>query len=64
MELLIDNEIEQLIEKALAEDIGKGDATTEAIIPNYSLSRALLTAREDIVLSGINLASAVFKKLD
>ncbi|MGC8743221.1 MAG: carboxylating nicotinate-nucleotide diphosphorylase [Verrucomicrobiia bacterium] len=64
MELLIDDQIDKLIEAALAEDIGKGDATTEATIPNYSVSKALLNAREEIVLSGLDLASAVFKKID
>lgn len=64
MELVIDSAIEKLIETALEEDVGRGDATTEATVPNYAFSKALLNAREDIVLSGINLACAVFKKLD
>ncbi len=64
MELEIDSVINKLIETALQEDIGSGDVTTEAIVPNSSMSNAFLNAREDLVLCGLNIAQAVFKKLD
>ena len=64
MELEIDSVINKLIETALQEDIGSGDATTEATVPNSSMSNAFLNAREDLVLCGLNIAQAVFKILD
>lgn len=49
---------------ALAEDIGSGDATTLAIV-NESLSiRALMIAREELVICGLNVAREVFSRVD
>ncbi len=64
MELEIDSAINRLIETALEEDIGSGDVTTEATVPNFSMSKAFLNAREDLVLCGLNIAKTIFKKLD
>ncbi len=64
MELQIDSLINKLIETALQEDIGSGDVTTEATVPNSSMSKAFVNAREDLVLCGLNIVQAIFKKLD
>ena len=52
------------VTNALAEDIGSGDATTNALFSTDHKSEARIIAREDIVLCGIALALAVFRQLD
>ena len=57
-------EIDRIIQNALQEDIGLGDVTTLATIEPGTLSRAELVAKEDFVLSGIDVAGRVFALLD
>ncbi|MBN1881825.1 MAG: carboxylating nicotinate-nucleotide diphosphorylase [Deltaproteobacteria bacterium] len=52
-----------LIELALMEDMSGGDITTRATITDDHGSRAVVTAKEDIVLAGIEVFKAVFKQL-
>jgi nicotinate-nucleotide pyrophosphorylase (carboxylating) len=56
--------LDSLIEMALQEDIPKGDITSESIIPQESISRAIILAKEDGILAGIRVAERVFKKID
>ena len=49
-----------LIEAALKEDVGPGDATTEALIPPESQSVASMRSRQEGVACGLELARAVF----
>jgi len=56
--------IRKLIEQALAEDIGPGDVTSGAVIPEDSSSTAEIIAKEDLVLAGIPFAREVFRTLD
>lgn len=60
----IDKTIQDLIERALAEDIGPGDVTTEATVPGESISKAEMLAKQDLVLAGIDVGRAVFHSLD
>lgn len=53
-----------LIEAALKEDIPKGDITSESIIPANSESEAIILAKEEGVLAGIDVAERVFHKID
>jgi len=57
-------ELNETIDRALAEDIASGDPTTAALIPSHLEGTALLTAREPGVLAGIDVALAVFGRLD
>jgi len=52
------------VRKALEEDIRKGDVTTNSIIPKNSKGKAVIVAKEDGVLAGIDVACEVFKVLD
>ena len=61
---LSDEYIRLHVANALAEDIGSGDVTTNALISADHQSEARIIAREDIVLCGISLALAVFQELD
>ena len=56
--------IEKLIEEALAEDIGPGDITSEAVIPEEASATAEIIAKQDLVLAGVLIAREVFRKLD
>ncbi|MDB6131023.1 MAG: nicotinate-nucleotide pyrophosphorylase [Verrucomicrobiales bacterium] len=56
--------LERLVNDALEEDIGTGDATTLALIPDDSQASALFVPRESIVLAGSDLVEWVFHKLD
>ena len=51
------------IERAFAEDLGKGDATAD-LLPADALAEATLTCREDAVIAGIPWFDACFRKLD
>jgi nicotinate-nucleotide pyrophosphorylase (carboxylating) len=60
----MDYSLKELIEKALAEDLGPGDVTSEATIPAGSTSTAAILAKQDLILAGIDIATEVFRHLD
>jgi nicotinate-nucleotide pyrophosphorylase (carboxylating) len=53
-----------LIEVALKEDMPQGDITSESIIPADSESEAIILAKEEGVLAGIDVTERVFHKID
>ena len=54
-----------LISLALTEDLGgTGDITSRAFIPESSVSRARIVAREDCIVSGLEVAAEVFRRVD
>ncbi|HEX2862242.1 MAG TPA: carboxylating nicotinate-nucleotide diphosphorylase [Lacunisphaera sp.] len=55
---------EHLIDLALEEDAGLGDITSRAIFPAGHRSRAVIDARQDLVVCGAEIAARVFAKLD
>ncbi len=59
-----DSKISRLIEQALFEDIGFGDLTSESLIPEEQQSRAILLAKENGILSGIELVKIIFSTVD
>jgi nicotinate-nucleotide pyrophosphorylase (carboxylating) len=54
----------QLIDLALEEDAGLGDVTSRAIFPAQHRSRAVIDARQDLVVCGLAVAAAVFSRVD
>src|SRR5258706_10409232 len=58
------DEIEGLVRQALAEDVGTGDATTTAIVPQGTPAKAVILARQTLVCAGLPLAESVFRALD
>lgn len=56
--------IEEIIEKALQEDIREGDHTTLACIPENETETANLLIKEKGILAGMEVAEMVFKKFD
>jgi len=63
METLPWEEVERLVRAALAEDVGSGDATTLATVPENMQARAAMVAREPLVMAGLALAEAAFTAL-
>lgn len=57
------DDLEELVQKALAEDIGGGDVTAE-LIPESQICTAEIICREKITLCGAPWAEAVFRSLD
>jgi nicotinate-nucleotide pyrophosphorylase (carboxylating) len=53
-----------LIDRALAEDVGPGDVTTEATVDPGARARATITQKQAGVISGADVAGAVFLRLD
>ena len=56
--------MQDLIERALAEDLGDGDLTTAAVVPEAVRARATVEHRAPGVLSGLGVAEAVFRRID
>ena len=57
--------IEEIIDRTLAEDLGRaGDITTLATIPASARARAVIAAREAGVIAGSDLAIAAFRRMD
>ncbi len=54
----------QIIDLAIAEDLKSGDPTTEALIPETQYGTARITAKEQGILAGIEVAKHVFLKVD
>jgi nicotinate-nucleotide pyrophosphorylase (carboxylating) len=53
-----------LIERALAEDLGAGDLTTSAVVPEGAQARARIEQRAPGVVAGLDVARAVFERVD
>jgi len=56
--------IDDLVRRALDEDIGAGDATTAATIPARALARAHILARQTLVCAALPIAEEIFQALD
>jgi len=56
--------VEPLVEKALAEDIGSGDITTDNIFSEEQKGSVEIIARQAGVIAGLPVVLAVFRKLD
>src|SRR3954465_10339967 len=54
----------ELIDAALAEDVGDGDVTTAATVHAGARARATITQKAPGVISGLAVAEAVFARLD
>src|ERR1700746_854222 len=56
--------VRRLLETALEEDVGAGDATVLATIPAKAIGKARILARENLVCAGLPMAERVFRALD
>jgi nicotinate-nucleotide pyrophosphorylase (carboxylating) len=63
MRLLPPELVLQHVRAALAEDVGVGDATTLATVPETMMARAAMNAREELVVCGLSFAETAFREL-
>jgi nicotinate-nucleotide pyrophosphorylase (carboxylating) len=59
-----DEAIPETVARALAEDVGPGDATTTATVPADARARALISQKEPGVVYGLDVAEETFRRLD
>lgn len=57
-------EILDHIRRALAEDVGSGDATTDSIVPPAAKAKVQIVAKQSGVIAGLDVARTVFLQLD
>lgn len=57
-------EILSIVKRALREDIGRGDITTKAVLwPDLKI-KAIILAKEEGILAGVDIAKLAFKSID
>jgi len=56
--------INDLVRRALDEDVGRGDATTQAAVAPRAAAGARILARQTLVCAGLPMAEKVFRSLD
>ena len=56
--------IDAQVDRALSEDLARGDVTTNACVPLDVEARCALRARADLVLAGLDVFAAVFRAVD
>ena len=62
--IAITPEVEALIDRALEEDLAGNDVTTRALVPDELTGRAVVMGREPGILAGVDVAAAVFRRVD
>lgn len=63
-EISLAPEILSSVERALAEDIGRGDVTTEGIVPAGATLEGRIISKEDGIVAGLAVARAAFQMLN
>jgi nicotinate-nucleotide pyrophosphorylase (carboxylating) len=56
--------VDELIDRALAEDVGDGDLTTRILIPPDARATACIVQKEPGTIAGLDVAHAVFARFD
>ena len=57
-------EIDEVVCRALLEDLGAGDITTETLVPPGLCGRARIIAKAEGILAGVEIARTVFRFVD
>src|SRR5687768_9185532 len=55
---------EAIVDLALAEDIGTGDVTTLATVPEGAHAEGVIIAKEAGIISGLDVAAFVFRRIN
>ncbi len=55
---------QDLVKAALKEDLGHGDVTTNALVPEDLHGQGVIKAKQELVLCGLEVARLVFEELD
>ena len=54
----------EIVRRALAEDLGWGDVTTEATVPAELRAHGIILAKSPCVIAGVEVAAETFRQLD
>ena len=54
----------EIVRRALAEDLGWGDVTTDATVPPSLRARGVILAKSSCVVAGVDVAAETFRQLD
>ena len=54
----------EIVRRALAEDFGWGDVTTETVIDRNQKAKAIMLAKAPCVIAGLDIASEAFRQMD
>jgi nicotinate-nucleotide pyrophosphorylase (carboxylating) len=54
----------EVVRRALAEDLGWGDVTTDAVVPAELRARGVIVSKCDCVIAGLDVAAEAFLQLD
>ena len=60
----MNDNLHQLIELALKEDIGSGDITSLATIPEDSIATAEVLIKQNGIIAGLDVAQIILSKFD
>jgi nicotinate-nucleotide pyrophosphorylase (carboxylating) len=56
--------LRRLVEQALEEDLGRGDVTSDLLVPSDAAARAVLRSRSEGVIAGLDVAAMAFAVTD
>ena len=59
-----DDFLESFIRQAINEDVGEGDHSSLAVIPQYQEGQAKLIIKENGIIAGMELANEIFQRVD
>jgi nicotinate-nucleotide pyrophosphorylase (carboxylating) len=60
----LDADTRELVAKALLEDLGSGDVTADAVVPEDATGRATITQKAPGVLFGVEVAAEAFRQVE
>lgn len=58
------NLVDEIVQRAILEDVGMGDITTDNLIPSDQWSKGYVLAKEEGIIAGLNVMQMVFDRLD
>ena len=61
---ITEQRLRRLVEMALEEDLGRGDVTSDLLVPPHVAARAVLRSRSEGVIAGLDVAALVFAIVD
>jgi nicotinate-nucleotide pyrophosphorylase (carboxylating) len=64
MSLLLPDAYREIVQRALAEDIGTGDVTTDATVTADQRARGIFLAKSACVMAGLDVALEAFRQLE
>ncbi len=57
-------QIEEVVRRALDEDVGSGDITTDSVVPESAFASATIFAKEEGIIAGEDVAKIAFRMID